>query len=75
MSELLKNLFKSHFLLDVTTLPPETYLRDLPDWDSMTHMTFIMKLEDELGIAFSGDEIVGMQTLKQVEDMITQKKG
>jgi acyl carrier protein len=43
----------------IDTLP----LADIPSWDSMAHMMFIVRLEEDYGIQFTGDEIADMATV------------
>jgi acyl carrier protein len=54
-------------------LTPEAVIMDQPEWDSMTHMTLIMRLEDELAIQFNGDEIAAMRTIADIEKAVNSK--
>ncbi len=44
-----------------------------PEWDSMSHMFFITKLEEEYDIVISGNEIESMRTVKDVKNIILTK--
>ncbi len=44
-----------------------------PEWDSMSHMLFITKLEEEFEIVVSGNEIESMRTVKDVKNIILSK--
>ena len=48
-------------------LSPDAVIMDQPEWDSMTHMTLILRLEDELKVQFDGDEIAAMRTIADIE--------
>jgi acyl carrier protein len=41
-----------------------------PEWDSMSHMFFITKLEEEYDIVVSGDEIASMNTVADIKKII-----
>ena len=38
-------------------------LADIPTWDSMAHMMFIVRLEEAYQIQFTGDEIADIKTV------------
>ena len=38
-------------------------LADIPTWDSMAHMMFIVRLEEDYQIQFTGDEIADIKTV------------
>ncbi len=61
------DLIKDVFMLRGADLAPDTVIMDMPEWDSMTHMSFIVRLEDEFKVQFSGDEIAAMRTVADVE--------
>lgn len=46
---------------------------DFGEWDSMTHMYFITKLEEAYSIELTGDEIADMQTVGDVKRLLTAK--
>lgn len=54
-------------------LSPDAVIMDQPEWDSMTHMTLILRLEDELKVQFDGDEIASMRTIADIERTVNAK--
>lgn len=52
----------------------DTVIMDMPEWDSMTHMSFIMRLEEEFKVTFTGDEIAAMRTIADVERALAAHK-
>ena len=46
---------------------------DFGEWDSMTHMFFITKLEEAYSIELTGDEIADMQTVGDVKKLLSAK--
>lgn len=45
-------------------------IRDLDDWDSLTHMLFITNLEQKFTIRLSGDDIVAMRTIADIRRIL-----
>ena len=55
---------------------PDFAVKDVPEWDSLSHIKLIMSLESEFGIAISPDEIPGLYSnFANVQDFVTQKNG
>lgn len=48
-------------------------LMQLKDFDSMNHMLFVTKLEEEFGIELTGDEIVIMEKIGDVKNVLLSK--
>jgi len=46
---------------------------DFGEWDSMTHMFFITKLEEVYSVELTGDEIADMQTIGDVRRLLKGK--
>jgi len=46
---------------------------DFGEWDSMTHMFFITKLEEAYSIELTGDEIADMKTVGDVRKLLNAK--
>lgn len=58
--------------IDVTNLKEEDKLNDL-GLDSLDLVEVMLKIEEELNIEFTSDEIGGLQTLKDVVNLIQTK--
>lgn len=69
----LGTILKESFNAGDDQLTDETRLMNMAEWDSMTHMFFITKLEETYSIELTGDEIAGMQTVGDVRKVITAK--
>ena len=69
----LSKILKESFNADENSLTDETKLMALNEWDSLSHMFFITKLEEGYGIDLTGDEIANMQTVGDVRKMIVSK--
>ena len=48
-------------------------LNQFEDFDSMNHMFFVTKVEEEFGIELTGDEIIAMRTVGDVKNLLVTK--
>lgn len=69
----LNTIFKESFNAQEAEIKDETRLMSFSDWDSMAHMFFITKLEEDFAIELTGDEIAAMQTVGDVKKIIESK--
>jgi acyl carrier protein len=69
----LNKIIKESFNEDITTMNDDIRLMSFGEWDSLTHMFFITKLEETYGIELTGDEIAEMQTLGEIKKIIRSK--
>ena len=44
-----------------------------PNWDSIRHVELFIILQQKFGVAFSADEIVGIQTFEQLQTAFALK--
>lgn len=73
------NTFIDNFAgqLDDTTvdqLKPETVFRDLPEWSSLIGLSVIAMVDEEYGVALTGNDIRSSQTIKDIFDKVAAKK-
>jgi acyl carrier protein len=76
-SEMLENL--SAIMRDVLddpgiTLTRTTTAQDVPGWDSMVNITFIVEVERRFGIKFKTAEVEEMHDVGEMIDMIAAKR-
>lgn len=55
-------------IADVFSIPQSSVLdslpfEDIPSWDSMSHMLFIVRLEETYLVKFTGDQIADLRTV------------
>ncbi len=48
-------------------------LTELEGFDSMNHMLFITRLEEEFSVELTGDEIADMQTVGHIKSVLSSK--
>ena len=58
------------FDIDPASLAEATESADVSGWDSSTHLTLMMALEDEFGISFELDEITELTSIGAIADAI-----
>lgn len=73
MKERLKIMMGKTFRVAPTAIPDAATMKDVPGWDSLTHMDLIITLEKEFNIQLSGDEIAQMQSLNAIEAVLNQR--
>ncbi len=70
MSPILLDIICDTFNTDGPALSDDLDIRDLEEWDSLTHMLFITSLEKQFAIQLSGDDIVEMQTISNIRQIL-----
>lgn len=68
ITEKLTAIFREVFNDDAIILRDEMTANDVENWDSLTHMVMISKVEEEFGVKFRLKEL---NKLKQVGDIIS----
>ena len=63
MIEAVTKLVVETFDADPSELDEQAEFTSLDGWDSLNHMEFITRLETELGVELTGDEIAEMRSL------------
>lgn len=44
--------------------------RDIPQWDSLGHMSLVAAIEDEFGVQLDTEQVIGMSSFKVAIDML-----
>ena len=66
----LTTLLTEVFHVNESDYSDTTELISFNEWDSMTHMLFITRLEETFNIQLDGDDIAGMQSIGQIKDVL-----
>ena len=69
----LYDVLRDSFNTNESEMNDNAMLRDYAEWDSMTHMLFITKLEDAYDVELDGDEIADMQTVADIKNILLIK--
>lgn len=51
----------------------ELAMTDIESWDSLKHMELIVSLEESLGLQFTFDEIVAMQSVGKIKQVLRER--
>lgn len=70
--EKLEVIFRDVFDDDSICLTESTNAKDIEEWDSLTHISILASVQDEIGVSFDMDEIIAM---KNVGDMMKAIEG
>jgi acyl carrier protein len=72
--EQLQPIFDDVFLEQVT-VTPELSAKDVPEWDSLLHISLMVAVEKDFGIRFNVGEVESTRNLGEFADLIVQKLG
>jgi acyl carrier protein len=61
-------------LLDPSELRPETTAKDVPEWDSLMHISILVAVEKAFGIRFRVGEVEKTRNVGEFADLILLRK-
>jgi acyl carrier protein len=70
----LQSVFRDVFEGDELTIAPSTKADDVEGWDSLTHVTLIIKVEKRFGVKFSSTEVSGLKTVGDLARLLASKQ-
>lgn len=68
-----RQAFHDAFDIDPQSVSLETSPDDIPDWDSVGHLSLISNLERTLGISIDLDDIMGMENVRDIVRIVQSK--
>ena len=68
-------VFHDVFNDDELVISRDTSAKNIENWDSLTHVTLIVKAEKEFGVRFTSAQVAGLQNVGELIDLIEQKAG
>jgi acyl carrier protein len=68
-----QNVFREVFDRDDLVIYNEMQAKDVEGWDSLTHITLIMTIEDTFKIKFTTREVMGFQNVGEMLDCLRGK--
>lgn len=69
-----QRVFQQVFEESTLVVSEQTVAADIPKWDSLTHISLILALEEEFGIEFSSEEIVSMSRVGDLFSVLEAKE-
>ncbi len=77
MSQILARLtdvFREVFENDSLVIRRETTASDVRGWDSLMHVSLILRVENAFGVRFSSREVALLNTVGELEDLIAARR-
>ena len=71
--ERLSEVFRTVLDEEELMLSRQTSAKDIPQWDSLMHVSLIISVEKAFGIRFLSSEVAGLQNLGELTDLIESK--
>jgi acyl carrier protein len=65
--------FKAAFDVDPKSVTMETKADDVPDWDSVGHLSLAANLEEAFGISLDVDDLMEMESVREIVRIIGGK--
>lgn len=69
----LNEIFKDVFNDDSIVVKDETTASDVPEWDSLMHISLLGVIEDEFDFKFKMKDVVGMHNVGEMVDIIIKE--
>lgn len=73
MDERIKKVMAAVFGIETAQINDGLSPDNLEKWDSLTHMTLVVALEEEFEVKFSEEEILEMMNYALVKEIIREK--
>jgi acyl carrier protein len=71
--ERLTEVFREVFNDDELVLSRDSSAKDIPDWDSVMHVSLIVNVEKAFNVRFSSAEVAKLQNVGELADLIELK--
>jgi acyl carrier protein len=56
--------------IDASSTPQQ-----LDNWDSISHVSLVVAIEEQFGVAFAPEEITDMESIGRIAEMLSRKLG
>jgi acyl carrier protein len=66
-------IFAEVFSLPEKAVNDALTLREIPAWDSMSHMHLIVRLEEAFSVEFTGDEIADFRSVGDIREALRRR--
>ena len=66
MNEKIKNSIANHFKVEVELIVDDLMVGDIPQWDSLGHISLISHLEKEFNLSIDVDQSLEMETIEDI---------
>lgn len=69
----IQEAFKATFDIDPHLVTIDTTADDIPEWDSVGHLSLGANLEEVFGISLDVDDLMEMENVRQIANVISSK--
>ena len=73
MDEKLRSLLAEVLRLPDEQVNDDLAMKDVDAWDSLVHMQLVLSLEQNFDIQLTFDEIVAMQSVREIKRVLTNR--
>jgi acyl carrier protein len=73
IKERAQEIFREVFDDEKLEIYNEMQAKDVEGWDSLTHITLIMTIEDTFGVKFTTREVMGFQNVGEMLSCLSKK--
>ncbi len=73
-AEKYKNVFSKSLSIESSKVSSELKYNDIPEWDSIGHMTLISGLEEEFNISIETDDIIDFSSFEKGKEILKKYK-
>ncbi len=75
VSEELKRVILETLKLDEWDLTDGTLASEVPGWDSLSHVTVVLAVEQQFGVRFASREVIGLRNIGDLQRLVDAKLG
>jgi acyl carrier protein len=75
VSDEILEVFREVFDDPSLVVSSETTASDVPNWDSMMHVSLMLAVERQFGIRFSSSEVAGLKNVGELQMLVDQRRG
>ncbi len=69
-----RQIMSTVMLVPPDLVGPDTVPNDVPGWDSLTHLTLVITIEEQLGVRFTSAEIERMTSVGNICAILADKR-
>jgi acyl carrier protein len=69
----IEQILSDVFSITESNINDDLELREIPLWDSMSHMMLILQIEERFKIDFNGDEIADLRSVRDIRAVLRKK--
>ena len=72
LDDRLRAVCASVFNVEPARLADDASPESIPEWDSLSHLTMVLAVEAEFGVAFDADEISTLNSFGRLRDRVAR---